>query len=186
MDFLSIIFIAIGLSFDSFAVSLSSGLILKKIIFRDAGKIAFSLSFFQAFMPLTGWIIGLSIKDYITEIDHWVAFGLLTLISAKMIYESISSGKEKNSFNPLNFWVLIGISLATSIDAFIVGITFGFTDVKIIPSVMIIGIVTFIISMLGILAGKTASSKLGKRMEILGGLILFGIGLKILITHLYF
>lgn len=186
MDLISIFLIAIGLSFDSFAVSVSSGLILRKIVFRDAVKIAFSLAFFQGMMPLAGWLIGLSIKEYVRETDHWIAFGLLTLLGAKMIYESIGSKEKQSSFNPMKIWVLIGISLATSIDALVVGVTFGFIEVKIISSVLIIGSVTFIISMLGILAGKTTSSKLGKKMEILGGIILIGIGVKILISHLYF
>ena len=186
MDIITILIIAIGLSFDSFAVSVSSGLVLNKIEFWNATKIAFSLAFFQALMPIIGWIIGMSIKEYVIEFDHWIAFGVLLFLGSKMIFESLRPAEEKRNFNPMKLWVLIGISLATSIDALIVGVTFGFTNVKIIPTIILIGAVTFIISMLGILAGKTTSKKLGKRMEIIGGIILIGIGIKILITHLFF
>ncbi|HNY06572.1 MAG TPA: manganese efflux pump MntP family protein [Bacteroidales bacterium] len=189
MDGIFFIFIlAIGLSFDSFAVSISSGLSLNKISFFNACKIAFSLSFFQALMPLIGWFIGSQVKNYMLAFDHWIAFGLLFLLGIKMIYESIEAWKngEEKKFNPLNFYVLIGMSLATSIDALAVGLSFALLGVHIIIASFIIGAVTFIISMTGILVGKKTGGRFGKQMEIIGGLILMGIGLKILIQHLYF
>jgi manganese efflux pump family protein len=184
MSYLTILLIAISLSFDSFAVSISSGISHNKISFFNATKIAFSLAFFQAAMPVLGWYIGTEIRDYVKNFDHWLAFSLLFILGGKMIYDSIRAGKDETPFNPLNFWVLIGISLATSIDAFIVGISFGFIGTNIIAAIIIIGAVTFIVSMLGILFGKTAGKKLGKIMEVLGGVILIGIGTDILITHL--
>lgn len=188
MDYIVILLIAIGLSFDSFAVSVSSGLAMSEISFTNAMKIAISLAFFQALMPLLGWLIGMSIQDYIVAIDHWLAFGLLFLLGLKMIIESIRATKngEEKKFNPLNFYVLIGMSIATSIDAFVVGISFAFIHIPILWALFIIGSVTFIISMLGILFGKKTGGRFGKKMEILGGLILIGIGAKILIQHLYF
>jgi len=186
MDFLTLLLIAIGLSFDSFAVSISSGVAKTKIRFLAATRIAFSLAFFQALMPLIGWLIGKQIIKYVESTDHWIAFTLLCLLGMKMIYESFKHSGNKPSFNPLHTLTLVGMSLATSIDALIVGISFGFLRYNIWISLLVIGIVTFIISMLGILFGKRTGEWLGKWAEILGGLILIGIGTKILIQHLYF
>ncbi|MCX6258391.1 MAG: manganese efflux pump MntP family protein [Bacteroidia bacterium] len=185
MHYLTIIFIAIGLSFDSFAVSVSSGLIKKDILFRHAVRIAFSLAFFQALMPLIGWFAGSGIKESVKSVDHWIAFTLLGLLGIKMIYESLRKEKKPSTKDPLNSYYLLGISLATSIDALVVGFSFAFLDFPIIISVLIIGIITFIISMLGILAGKKTGSQFGRKMEILGGIILIATGLKILLEHLY-
>ena len=184
MELLTIFLIAISLSFDTFAVSISSGLILKKIDFINASKIAITLAVFQAAMPLIGWLLGSSIKDYAESFDHWIAFGILGLLGGKMIYESFSSSPEDRSFNPLDIKVMIGMAIATSIDALVVGFSFALLDFKIIISVAIIGVVTYIVAMLGMLFGKNIGSRLGKRMEMLGGIMLILIGLKILIEHL--
>ncbi|MBW6491475.1 MAG: manganese efflux pump MntP family protein [Lentimicrobium sp.] len=191
MEVFTLLLLALGLSFDSFAVSVSSGLMMPGIRFFKACIIAFSLAFFQAFMPLVGWLAGLSVRDALYQMDHWIAFGLLALLGFKMIYESLKPEEHRNSFNPLKPVILITMSLATSIDALIVGITFAFIAtpdtplwLAILLPVLIIGSVTFVMSMLGILFGKKAGAKLGKRMEMLGGLILIGIGLKILLEHL--
>lgn len=192
MEIVTLFLLALGLSFDSFAVSVSSGLMLPGIRFYKACIIAFSLAFFQAMMPMLGWLSGLTIRNYLIEVDHWIAFGLLALLGIKMIYEGLKPEHERKSFDPLNPWVLLTMSVATSIDALIVGITFAFIQIPdrplwltiLLPGV-IIGSVTFILSMLGILFGKKAGAKLGKHMEILGGLILIGIGIKILIEHLW-
>lgn len=186
MQYLTILLIAVGLSFDSFAVSTSSGILLKDIKFSDAMKISFSLAFFQGLMPLLGWLAGFAFKLYIEDIDHWIAFGLLSAIGFKMIYEALKHESVRKQLNPLNFKVMLSMSVATSIDALIVGISFAVIKIKIIPSVIIIGAVTFIIGMLGILFGKKAGKQLGKELDIIGGLILIGIGVKILIQHLYF
>ena len=184
MEFLSVLMIAIGLSFDSFAVSISSGLALKTITFRKATRIAFFLALFQGGLPVLGWFLGYEIRDYVVAYDHWIAFGLLTILGIRMILESLSNGREKVSFNPLKLSVLIGMSLATSIDAFIIGISFAMIHLPIVYPVLIIAAVTFVVSMIGILFGKKTGVKFGKRMEILGGLILIGIGVKILLEHI--
>jgi len=188
MGIVFIFLLAIGLSFDTFAVSISSGLSLSKISFINACKIAFSLAFFQSLMPLVGWFIGSQVKDYMMAFDHWIAFGLLLLLGLKMIYESLEARRkgEEKKFNPLNIYVLLGMSLATSIDALAVGLSFALLGIHILVALFIIGAVTFIISMTGILVGKKTSGRFGKQMEIIGGLILIGIGIKILIQHLYF
>lgn len=182
MQLLTILIIAIGLSFDTFAVSVSSGGILPRITFREGIRIAIVLAFFQALMPLIGWGAGKGIVSYAKDFDHWIAFILLSALGAKMIYESF--GKSKGSqLNPLDLKVRIGMAIATSIDALIVGFSFAFLEYKIIQSTLIIGFVTFLVSMLGLLFGKKVGERLGKRMEIIGGIILIGIGVKILIEH---
>jgi putative Mn2+ efflux pump MntP len=184
MELLTILLIAIGLSFDTFTVSVSSGLILKKIDFLNATKIAVTLAIFQAAMPLIGWLAGSEIKDYAVDFDHWIAFGILGLLGGKMIYESFKNEPELHTINPLDIRVMIGMAIATSIDALIVGFSFALLNYKIIISIGIIGVVTYIVAMLGMLFGKKIGARLGRRMEILGGVMLILIGLKILYEHL--
>lgn len=184
MEILTVLFLAIGLSFDSFAVSVCSGLNLPHIRFFQATKIAIFLAIFQAFMPLVGWLVGNSIKSLIEPVDHWIAFGLLSLIGGKMIIESFISTEEREIKNPLHIRVILLLSLATSIDALAVGFSFATLLEKILLAVFIIGAVTFLASMLGILLGKKTGPKINKYAEIFGGLILIIIGSKILIQHL--
>jgi len=184
MELLTIFLIAIGLSFDTFAVSISSGLILRKIDFFNATKIAITLAVFQAVMPVLGWLAGSGIRNYAESFDHWIAFGILASLGGKMIYESFLTDPENRSFNPLEFKVMIGMAIATSIDALIVGFSFALLNFKILISIGIIGAVTYIVAMLGMLFGKKIGARTGRRMEILGGVMLICIGLKILIEHL--
>ena len=186
MEIVTIILLAIGLSFDSFAVSVCSGLNLPHIRFFQAAKIAIFLALFQAFMPLIGWLVGNSIKSLIEPVDHWIAFGLLSLVGGKMVIESFSSPESREIKNPLNIRVILLLSLATSIDALAVGFSFATLLDKIWVAVIIIGSVTFMASMLGILLGKKTGPKINRYAEITGGLILILIGAKILIEHLFF
>lgn len=184
MDFLTLIIIAVGLTFDTFAVSISTGLVVSHIRFWQATKIAATLAFFQALMPFIGWFIGSQVKELIIDYDHWIAFGLLSIIGAKMIIESLKKEEEKKDFNPFKPVVLIGMAIATSIDALIVGVSFAFINLNIFISVGVIGFITYIVSMLGMLFGKSAGKWFGKKMEIVGGLMLIGIGIKILLEHI--
>ncbi len=143
------------------------------------------MALFQALMPLLGWLAGKGITIYVKNFDHWIAFLLLSGLGIKMIYESFSKA-EINKINPLDLKVRIGMAIATSIDALIIGFSFAFLEYKIIASTLIIGFVTFLVSMLGLLFGKKIGTRLGKRMEIVGGLILIGIGVKILVEHTLF
>jgi len=186
MGIITILLIAFGLSFDTFAVSVSSGLILRKINFFNAMKIALVLALFQGLMPMIGWFIGSGVKKYMMAYDHWIAFILLAALGIKMIYESFRNNKDSQSLNPMRFAVMFSMAIATSIDALIVGLSFAFFEVNIFITAFLIGLVTFIVSMLGILFGKKAGAHLGQRMEIVGGLILIAIGLKILIEHQFF
>ena len=184
MEFFTIFLIAIGLSFDTFAVSISSGLILKEIDFFKASRIAITLAVFQAAMPVIGWLIGSEIKEYAAQFGHWIAFGILALLGSKMIIESFKTDPENRSFNPLQIRVLIGMAIATSIDALIVGFSFALLNFQIFLSVGIIGGVTYTVAMLGMLFGKKIGSRLGRRMEIVGGLMLILIGCKILFENI--
>lgn len=183
---ITFILLGIGLSFDSFAVSVSCGLMKPKIKFRQAIVIAGSLAFFQAVFPFFGWIVGSSLKDLISAIDHWVAFVLLAFIGVKMIIEGTKTDGVLSSFNPFQFSILLGLSVATSIDALVVGLSFGFLDMPILFPVLVIGLVTFIASMLGLLFGKKIPAKRSQHSLVIGGVILISIGLKILIEHLWF
>jgi len=182
MDFITLILLAIGLCFDTFAVSVSSGLIRKEIVFWQAVRIAIILAIFQAIMPLIGWLGGISIKNWIEPFDHWIALGILSILGIKMIIESQKDSNEKD-IDPLNIKFIISMALATSIDAFAVGISFAIIEVNMLLAVFIIGSVTFIASMLGILFGKKTGSHFGQKMEIIGGLILIIIGIKIVLEH---
>ena len=184
MDLITLILISVGLSVDSFAVSISCGLILNEITFRKALRIAFSLSAFQAAMPLLGWLIGKKIEFLVSNFDHWLAFGLLFAIGMKMIVESFKNEPLNQKMNPLNIRVLLGISLATSIDALIVGVSFAVININLFETALVIGFTTGLFSMLGILFGKKTGTRFGKKMEIFGGIILIFIGVKILLEHL--
>jgi putative Mn2+ efflux pump MntP len=182
MDLITLFLLSIGLCFDTFAVSVSSGLLRKEIVFWQAVRIAFFLAIFQAVMPVLGWLGGITIKEWIESYDHWVALGILSILGIKMLVESFKKDEEKN-INPLDIKVIISMALATSIDAFAVGISFAIIEVNMLLAFIIIGSVTFIASMLGILFGKKTGSHFGQKMDIIGGLILIAIGIKIVIEH---
>ena len=183
MNLLTIILIAIGLSFDTFAVSVSTGLTISKISFGQAFRIAIILAFFQAIMPLAGWFLGSQVANLISNYDPWIAFGLLTILGIKMIYESFKNNPVKTDSNNLTLPVLVGMAIATSIDALVVGVSFAFVKLNIYYTILIIGATTFLVAMIGMLLGKKVGGKFGTKMEIFGGLILIGIGIKILLSH---
>jgi len=185
MDYLSIVFIAIGLSMDSLAVSIVNGLMMPKLKFFRAMYIAFFLALFQAAMPVLGYLAGSIIEEEIKSIDHWLAFILLAFIGGKMIVEGKNAPKhiDTRTDYQLSLSKLITQSIATSIDALAVGISFAFLDIKIYSTAFIIGVVTFLFSMIGLRMGKSIGAKTRGRMEIIGGLFLIAIGMKILIEH---
>lgn len=186
MDLITVLIIAVGLSMDSFAVSIANGIALKNITIKESIIIASSLAIFQAGMPLLGWLAGIGVEKYIKEIDHWTAFLLLSIIGAKMLYEAIVDDDKEEKIKELKLSSLIAQSIATSIDAFAVGISFAFLNSPIAFPVITIGIVTFAFSMLGLKIGEVFGNKLGKSVEFFGGIVLIAIGIKILIEHLYF
>lgn len=184
MNIITIIGIGVGLSMDALAVSLINGFVIRKLKIRHAFGIAFSFGFFQALMPVVGWAAGLSFRKYIQHIDHWVAFLLLCIIGGKMICESRNCSKEVKDC--LRLPVLLTLSIATSIDALAVGLSFSFLQVEIIIPAIIIGVVTFIICLIGIYVGDKIGKFIGNRLELIGGLILIAIGIKIVIEHLFY
>jgi len=187
MDILTVLILAIGLSMDSFAVSIGCGLTEQKISFRHAAEISFSLAFFQGILPVAGWFMGTEIKGYVENIDHWIAFLLLLFLGGKMIIESFKKDKG-NALSDIYSWKhIITLSIATSIDALVVGFSYALASSRnIFGGALIIGAVTFFFAMLGIRIGKDVGSSLGPKVELLGGVILIGIGLKVLLQHTLF
>ena len=185
MTLLSIIILAIGLSMDSFAVSLTSGTLMQPFTLRRACKFALILALFQGLMPVVGWLLGIGFRELIESIDHWIALGLLLYLGGRMIIEAIRN-EEQERFDPCCTRTAMTMGLATSIDAMAVGISLTFLHVNIVQSAIIIGITTFIFSMAGLYIGKKVGSYLKKGAEIIGGIILILIGVKICIEHLFF
>lgn len=184
MPLITIILLAIGLSMDAFAVSVSSGLIIPNATRSHGLKMALYFGVFQAVMPIAGWLTGHSVRRLIAGADHWIAFVLLGFIGGKMIYEAFCNDAERKTFDPMQHRTLLMLSIATSIDALAVGLTFALLGTPLFPSVLIIGLTTFLISGAGVYMGKQWGKYLGRWVELAGGLILIGIGLKILIEHL--
>ncbi|ABS05992.1 manganese efflux pump MntP family protein [Kineococcus radiotolerans] len=185
MSLVTLLIIAVGVSADAFAVAVAKGLHLRRLTVRDVGGLAAGFGLFQALMPLAGWLLGRSFADYITEIDHWIAFGLLLLIGAKMIHEALSShDDDAEDFDGIGVRELLVLSVATSIDALAVGISFAFLDVSILPAVTLIGVITAVVTVIGVVIGRRAGGRFGRPAEIAGGVILILIGTRILLQHL--
>lgn len=184
MDPVTITGIALALSFDSFAVSLSCGVIESNIRFRNAMRIAFVLALFQGGFTVLGFFLGSTVSHFIDRYDHWVAFGLLMILGIRMVIGGMRKDDKKEPVDFSRLSILLTMAIGTSIDAFAVGISFALLKVQIWMAGVIIGAVTFLASMIAIRIGKSAGSRLGSRVEILGGLILAGIGIKILVEHL--
>ncbi|HER24101.1 MAG TPA: manganese efflux pump [Candidatus Atribacteria bacterium] len=184
MNIITIIFIAFGLAMDAFAVSITSGFSIKSLKLNNALKIGIFFGLFQAIMPVIGWLAGLSFREVISHVDHWIAFGLLTIIGCKMIYESSQMEAKNDKINPLNVYLLLTLSIATSIDALAIGLTLSFLKVSIILPVITIGSITFFLSVIGVYIGNKFRHYFERKIEMVGGFILIGIGIKILIEHL--
>lgn len=184
MDTLTVLFIALGLSMDAFAVSITSGFTVRQLKIHYALKIALFFGLFQAIMPLLGWTAGFGLRDFISSIDHWIAFVLLTAIGIKMIYEARIIKEEEKEVVILSIYALLLLSIATSIDAFAVGFSLSALNVSIVNPALIIGIITFILSFAGVFIGNRFGHLFESKIEIVGGIILIGIGIKILIEHL--
>lgn len=185
--YLVFFFMGVGLAMDAFAVSICKGLAMRKVNKKQALVIGLFFGGFQALMPFIGWLLGTSFEQYITSVDHWIAFGLLAYIGGKMIYEAIKPDEDDEIGEldqPLDIKQMFILAIATSIDALAVGITFAFLNYPVIPAITIIGITTFVISIGGVYIGNFFGTKYKKKAEIAGGVILILIGLKILLEHL--
>lgn len=187
MSFLTSLLIAIGLAMDAFAVSIGAGTGGQVTDLRSKLRLAFHFGLFQAGMTLIGWLAGSTIQRWITGIDHWVAFGLLTYVGVNMIRSGMGKGGDDTKHpNPSRGATMVFLSVATSIDALAVGISLAMLSIPAFYPSVVIGLVTFGLSSFGLLAGSKLGDKFGKRMEILGGVILIGIGLRVLIGDLFF
>jgi len=184
MVLVTIIIIAVGLSMDAFAVSVVSGAAYKHLKIRHALRMAGFFGGFQAFMPVVGALAGLTVKGYIAGYDHWIAFALLAAVGGKMIYESFKLTPPGVSFDLSSIFILLVLSLATSIDALTVGVTLPLLKIPIATAATIIGIVTFTLSALGVYIGKKTGHFFEGKIEAVGGLALIGLGAKILLEHL--
>ena len=184
MDFISILLIAVGLAMDAFAVSICKGLAMRKPDLRSMIIVGVWFGGFQAFMPVIGYYLGKSMYDLISDYDHWIAFGLLALIGANMIRGSFSKEEDEEQTADLGVATMFFLAVATSIDALVIGITLAMDGSDLVTSITAIGIVTLILSMIGVKIGSKVGDRFGKRAEFLGGVILVCIGLKILIEHL--
>lgn len=183
MGIIELIILSIGLAMDAFAVAICKGLSMAKMSWKKACVVGAYFGIFQAGMPLVGYLLGVSFQDKITSIDHWIAFILLGIIGINMIKEAIAEDTEKQN-DSIKFKDMIILAVATSIDALAVGITFAFLKVNIWLAISLIGIITFIISVVGVKIGNIFGDKYEKKAEFAGGLILILLGVKILLEHL--
>lgn len=181
---LDILLISLSLAMDCFAVSIAGGSTTNKPKILDSLKIGVFFGLFQAIMPLIGWLIGFSFKEIIENIDHWIAFSLLAAIGIKMLYEAFKNKDDRKKTDITRMPILLILSAATSIDALVVGISLPLLNVPLYLAIISIGSFAFLFSVTGYFLGNKIGKVIGSKVEILGGLILIGIGIKILIEHL--
>lgn len=184
MGIWELLILAIGLSMDAFAVSVCKGLSMKKISLKSAGVVGAWFGGFQALMPLMGYLLGSQFSSYIDKIDHWIAFALLALIGLNMIREAFSKEENEAMASSISFRAMLAPAIATSIDALAVGVTFAFLDVAVVPAVCCIGIITCVLSMVGVKVGSVFGTRYKSKAEFVGGAILVLLGVKILLSHL--
>lgn len=184
INYTIVILLAIGLAADAFAVALSSGLTIKNLHINKALKISLFFGTFQGIMPLIGWGASFVFQDVFAAFDHWIAFILLAFIGGKMLYESFKDEEDSEKFDPLDNYTLIGLSLATSIDALAAGLSLGLLKMSILLAVSIISIITFSLSFCAVFIGHKFGDLFGNQVERIGGIILIFLGVKILWEHL--
>ena len=184
MEFLSIFFIALGLAADCFAVAIGGSISMKTLSFLQVFRASLAFGIFQGLMPVLGWLAGRTVVELIAGYDHWVAFILLTLVGTRMIWESFRSrdGNTKSTDMTRGF-LLLTLSVATSIDALAVGLTFAFIKINIVVASLTIGVVASVVTAIGFLLGRKAGHLIGRRVEAIGGIILIGIAIRILLEH---
>ena len=183
MGAIEILLISIGLAMDAFAVSVCKGLAMKKMSWKKAIIIGLYFGIFQAVMPVIGYFLGTTFERFITNVDHWIAFILLVGIGINMVKEAFDKESENRNDN-VDVKTMLVLSIATSIDALAIGITFACLKIHIVMPVITIGLITFIISVIGVKIGNRFGDKYGKKAGIMGGVILILLGIKILLEHL--
>jgi putative Mn2+ efflux pump MntP len=186
MDSLNLLALAVALAMDAFAVAVVAGITVVPLTKRRIFRLAFHFGLFQGLMPTIGWAAGIAIHKTIAVFDHWIAFGLLAFVGGRMIWVALSGEEETldTSHDPTKGWTLVVLSVATSIDALAVGLSLGVIGSNILVPVLVIGFIAAAFTVLGMLLGRLIGTRWGKRIEILGGIILLGIGIKIVLEHL--
>lgn len=186
MSFLSILFLAVGLAMDATAVAAGRGLSVPRVLPKHVVLVMILFGGFQAFMPFLGWLIGARVGAAVHAWDHWIAFVLLGAIGGKMLWEAIGgeAEKERGENDPFALRVLLILALATSVDALAVGVTLPLLDAPFLLTLVTIGVTTAVLSALGLFAGRHLGAMLGKRLDIFGGILLIGLGTKVLVEHL--
>ena len=183
MSIFELFIIAVGLSMDAFAVSICKGLSVRKLRSRHAFSTAMWFGGFQALMPLIGYFVGISFADFVTNVDHWIAFVLLAIIGGNMIKESREKVEEEDCCADFSFKKMFALAVATSIDALAIGVSFAFLQVDIWTAVLLIGVCTALFSGVGVLIGRYFGHRWKSKAEFAGGFILIAMGLKILLEH---
>jgi putative Mn2+ efflux pump MntP len=184
MSGLAILGLAVGLAMDAFAVAIAAGLVLGRPGPGHVLRLAFHFGLFQFLMPVVGWLAGRTVEAYIREVDHWIAFGLLAFVGGKMLWEARRHERTAVAGDPTRGWMLLVLSVATSIDALAVGLSMAFLDVSVWMPSVVIGVVAFAFTAAGVIVGSRVGRSLGRWPEVVGGLVLLAIGLKILVEHL--
>lgn len=186
MGWVGLLALACALAMDAFAVAIVAGLTLSPMTGRQVFRLAFHFGLFQALMPTIGWLAGTTVHKYIMEIDHWGAFGLLAIVGGRMVWGALHEDDKERAApsDPTSGWPLVVLSVATSIDALAVGLSLAMVGSSIVVPAVVIGVVAAAFTATGMLLGRRIGSLWGKRVEVIGGLILIGIGVKILIEHL--
>lgn len=184
MDWITLFGIAIALAMDAFAVALATGMALNPLTGRHLFRLGFHFGLFQALMPVTGWLAGKSFQHLIADYDHWIAFALLAFVGGKMIREALAPADEEAATDPTRGMTMVMLSIATSIDALAVGLSLALLGVSIWTPALVIGLVAGVLTVCGMLLGRRVGAAWGKRVEIVGGIVLCLIGVKILIEHL--
>ncbi|MFH1434907.1 MAG: manganese efflux pump MntP family protein [Pseudomonadota bacterium] len=186
MSLTTILALALALAMDAFAVALASSVVLRRVSGRQYFRLAFHFGLFQFLMPVIGWLAGSVMAGWLEAVDHWVAFGLLAFIGGKMIHEALKKEKpDKAVTDPTKGLTLVALSVATSIDAFAVGLSLALLDVSIWYPCVVIGLVAAAMTLIGLRIGSRLGARFGRGMEIIGGLALIAIGARILIEHLW-
>lgn len=183
MSWFQILVIAFGLSADAFAVSIAAGTALPVLTHRHVFRLAFHFGLFQFLMPVLGWMVGRSLAAFAGAYDHWVAFGLLTLVGARMLWQVFTEREEERADDPTRGWLLVTLSVATSLDALAVGLSLAFLDILVWGPSLVIGLVTASLVVVGIGSGYRLGGRFGKWAQVAGALLLMGIGLRIVISH---
>jgi putative Mn2+ efflux pump MntP len=184
MGWPTILGLAVGLAMDALAVAVATGLLLGRPNQGHVLRLAFHFGLFQFLMPVVGWLAGRTVEEHIRDVDHWVAFALLSFVGGKMLLEARRGREEGPSGDPTRGWMLVLLSIATSIDALAVGLSMAFLHVSIwLPSV-VIGLVAFAVTAAGVVLGARVGRTLGRWPEVVGGVVLLAIGAKILAEHL--